>query len=216
MIDEQIRVEFLSPERWNHLNEVIERLRPPRRILYALEGLQHCAAYAPDGQKIALAPWYLADGSLDGDGLLTAHPEIDELQLWRTAEVEAWYARVNRACTAQTGIEAYLQTLRAVPCRRFVRRGQPACQPSWHALLPPPKQDCVQLKLIFREALLYFDALLLWQDRRLTLLSSLDRYPAGVCDLPRNAWDFAAVCDMIKAEFNMPVALDMLDWNMLR
>ena len=83
MMDQQIRVEYLSPERWNRLGEVLERIRPPRRILYALEGVGcKAVAYDNSGQAVDLAPWRREHGRVDGDGLLLAHPEFDELQLW--------------------------------------------------------------------------------------------------------------------------------------
>ena len=74
----------------------------------------------------------------------------------------------------------------------------------------------MQAKLIFREHTLFFDALLLWRGGRLTLLTSLDRYPAVRCDALTDTWDFDAICDMIKAEFALPVNVDVLNWNTLR
>lgn len=217
MIDEQMRVEYLSPERWNRLGEVIERIRPPRRILYALEGAG-CdqVAYDHSGRAVELAPWQRENGSLDGDGLLSAYPEYCEFQLWPEKGVAQWYARVNRACTPRTAIGDYLQTVRDAPCRRFVRQGLPEQLPDWSELLPAPQEDSVQAKLIFREERLYFDALLLWRGGRLTLLTSLDRYPAAAVDATAGAWDFHAICDMIKAEFGVPANVEVLDWNTLR
>lgn len=216
MIDEQIRVEFLSPERWNRLSEVIGRIRPPRHILYALSGAECSAAYNIEGRMVELDPWRMRDGSLDGNGLLLAHLEADELQVWPAAGVAEWYAGVNLACTPQTDSEEYLHILRETPCRRFVQKHLPVRQPSWRELLPSPDEDGAQLKLIFREEYLYFDVLLLWRGQRLTLLTSLDRYPTGAWDATRSTWDFQAVCDMIKAEFAVPVTVDVLDWNKLR
>ena len=119
-------------------------------------------------------------------------------------------------CAPHTAIGDYLQTLREVPCRRFVRQGLPAQLPDWRERLPAPREDCAQAKLIFREERLYFDVLLLWQGGRLTLLSSLDRYPAAPWDRAASAWDFEAICDMIKAEFGVPASVDVLDWKTLR
>jgi len=214
MIEEQIRVEYLSPERWGRLGEVIQTIRPPRRILYALQG-ETCErkAYDVSGYAVDLTPWQQKDGRLDGDGLLLAHPEVDELQLWPKDAVPQWYTQVNLACEPNTTIGEYLQTLRVLPCRRFVRQGLPAQQPDWRELLPAPQGDCVQAKLMFQGKQLYFDALLLWQGGVLKLLTSLDRYPAALWQPVADPWDFEAICDMIKAEFAVPVDIERLDWN---
>ena len=212
MIDAQIRVEFLSPERWNRLGAVLARLRPPRRILYALTGEGGGIAVAQDGQTVPLTPWIKTDGALDGDALLAAYPEADELQLWPAEQVAGWYAGVNRACGPDTTIEEYVQTLRKRPCRRFVRTGLPFDPPDWSALFPAPAADCLQAKLWMRDGRLFFDALLLWRGGRLALLTSLDRYPAAAWAAQTDAWDFCAVCAMIKAEFSVPVTVDVLDW----
>ena len=217
MIDEQLRVEYLSPERWNRLGSILKRIRPPRRILYALEGAG-CVAVAYDngGCAVGLAPWLQEDGRINGDGLLLAHPEMDELQIWHADAVEPWYVRVNRACARNTAIGDYLQTVRELPCRRFVQKGLPEHLPDWRTMLPAPKEDCVQAKLIFREARLYFDALLLWQGGKLTLLTSLDRYAAALWDAGAGAWDFPSICDMMRAEFGVPAQVEALDWETLR
>ncbi len=212
MIDAQIRVEFLSPERWNRLGAVLAHLRPPRRILYALTGEGGGVAVGQDGQAVPLTPYLRADGTLDGDALLAAHPEVDELQLWPAGQVSGWYAGVNRACRPDTDIETYVQTLRKRPCRRFVRPGLPPDPPDWSALLPAPAEDCLQAKLWMRDGCLLFDVLLLWREGRLALVTSLDRYPAAAWAAQTDAWDFCAVCAMIKAEFSVPVTVDVLDW----
>lgn len=217
MIDEQIRVEYLSPERWGRLGDVIKQIRPPRRILYALVGENcDCEAFDQSGCAVDLTPWWREDGRLDGDGLLLAHPEADELQLWSKNSVPQWYTLVNQDCGPHTVIGEYIQTLRELPCRRFVRQGLPELLPAWCELLPAPQEDCVQAKLIFQGKCLYFDALLLWRGGLLKMLTSLERYPAARWELLADAWDFEAICDMIKAEFAVPVNVEVLDWNHLR
>ena len=217
MIDEQMQVEYLSPERWGRLSEVLERIRPPRRILYALEGVGcEAVAYDHSGRAIDLAPWQREQGRVDGDSLLLAHPEFDELQLWPASGVAKWYAHVSLACAPHTAIGDYVQTLRELPCRRFVRQGLPKQLPDWRERFPAPPGDCVQVKLIFKEHILYFDALLVWHGGLLSLLTSLDRYPALRGGVLTDTWDFHAICDMIKAEFALPVDVEALDWNTLR
>jgi len=214
MFDKNVKVEYLAPQRWRHLGEVIERVNPRRRVLYALEKDGRAeTAWAEDGSCVALSPFWTRDGGLDDMALFTRFPAYDELQLWPAEQVEPWYRAMNLTCAPDTDIGQYLLTLGASkPCRRYLRNGSPAGIERWMELLCPPGKECVRAYLVMREGELYFDVLLHWRESRIATLSTLDRYalPDGGDCSPN------LIRDMIEREFGVPAQVKRMDWTQLR
>lgn len=204
MINEQIRVEYLAPERWNHLKEILDCIMPAPRILYALEGMH--AAYAADGRSVPLP----REGIYDA-GMLP--PDFDALQIWPVEETEKWYDTMHAACEPDTSIEEYLRMLRHdLPCRRYARARQPGR--TMEDLTQAPEADCARACLVMRDGKFYFDVILVWRAEKLVLLSSLDRY-----DLPSltvGPWDLPAIRDRIETEFDLPTQVQVVEFDALR
>lgn len=189
MIDKNLIVEYLEPTLWGRLGEIMEILRPARKVAHILEGKDGCRAVF-DGAV------FFRTEMENGERPETWFPGADEIRIYSPQTIDDFFRAIQRRELYALDIDDYLREMDEELSRRIsVISRKEKTDYLWKILERFAGTDGVYNIGIMHKENLYFQCMLEFRGGRLTRVTSADRYGKDV-------FDWEKICENVRNEFS--------------
>lgn len=202
MIDHGIKIEFLDPELWTHLGEIIQPFAIQPMVLHVLEKEGGSYRAVCSGHKNFDICHYLEGGEVDTERIFRDFCDMMEIRVYTLDGLRTCYRKIQQSDIYDKDIDEAMSDI----YREFGRTEGIAIisrrerENLWYLdklkrILGEIKNDSIFLLWITNDKKLYFNCILEMKSGKLVRISTSDRYGT--------VKDFDKVCELIENEFEL-------------
>lgn len=189
MIDSRLAVEYLKPELWKNLGEVIAPLMNRGRILHVLKSSEgEYTAYDSKHKRFSMRPFIDNEG-INADKIWKEHCDIIEIRCYTFYGLNHYYEKIQERDVYSQDIDDYLGSLYRIQENTdgitiYIRDSETPKKRNYmecmKALPAFEGDDVVVLVWLTKQNVLFFNCILKISSGKLLGISTYDRY--GDCE----------------------------------
>ncbi|MDO4340480.1 MAG: hypothetical protein Q4C91_20725 [Eubacteriales bacterium] len=208
MLDKNLIVEDLEPEIWMHLQEVLDELLPPLKVLHIFQRKNFVRAVTESGKILQAAPEDLEDEKR----LRQLYPQADEVRIYTESGLDAYDRMLQEDFVYEMDIDEYLdyqyEILNKTDGIR-IYKWNTRKRHVFSLLKEWISEDGCYLFWVTKKATLFFNCILLVENGKLARLFTSGRYP----DAKNNQGE---VINCLKKEFCKPVHCVTMEYGSMK
>ena len=200
MISSNIHMEYLKPEYWTNLGNILSFLNPEKQILHILRSdADTMKGVTSDHKKVALEEFINSD-QLDIQGLFLKYEKLEEIRVYTMPGLKSFYKNVQDPSIYQMDIDDYLiymyqlqETTEGIQI--YTRKNEIRCYLEYLKLLiNQNKKDGAFLLWLTNNGKPFFNCILEFEAGKLVRLTTSDRYQESYND-------YDQVCAKLNTEY---------------